>query len=190
MLSTLEEENCTNQTSQIVENHVFPSHIDPSGIHCLPDSPITTKKTPLKTFNDIQSLLQQNRKRDVKLILRDHAWALNSNIRHQLWPILCKQHQHGKNMMDSFYWDMVNQTFGTTDLPDKPIMLPPFVDSTHCLTYHLTRKGRHIADRIVSVLGYACPDITYSPTLYPLCAILLHYMNGKILNFFNYQLAE
>lgn len=66
-----------------------------------------------------------------------------------------------------------------TELPEKSIMLPPFVDSTHCLSYHLTRKGRCVADRVVSVLGYACPDITYSPSLYPITALLLHFMPGK-----------
>lgn len=58
-------------------------------------------------------------------------------------------------------------------------MLPPFVDSTHCLSYNLTRKGRSVADRIVSVLGFACPDITYSPSLYPITALLLHFMPGE-----------
>nr|XP_037866473.1 GTPase-activating protein skywalker isoform X8 [Bombyx mori] len=70
----------------------------------------------------------------------------------------------------------VHQVFGTVELPDKPIMLPPFVEATHCLGYHLTRKGRAVADRVVSVLGYACPDITYSPSLYPITAALLHFM--------------
>lgn len=59
-------------------------------------------------------------------------------------------------------------------------MLPPFVDPTHCLPYYLTRKGRAVADRVVSVLAYVCPDITYSPTLYPIAAILLHFMSGKL----------
>lgn len=68
------------------------------------------------------------------------------------------------------------------ELPEKSIMLPPFVDSTHCLSYHLTRKGRSVADRIVSVLGYACPDITYSPSLYPITALLLHFMPGECIN--------
>lgn len=72
------------------------------------------------------------------------------------------------------------QVFGTTELPEKPIMLPPFVDSTHCLPYYLTRKGRAVADRVVSVLAYVCPDITYSPTIYPIAAILLHFMSGKL----------
>lgn len=78
------------------------------------------------------------------------------------------------------------QVFGTTELPEKPIMLPPFVDSTHCLPYHLTRKGRAVADRVVSVLGYACPDITYSPTLYPITSILLHFMSGREMLFISF----
>ncbi|XP_034841006.1 GTPase-activating protein skywalker isoform X2 [Maniola hyperantus] len=153
----------------------FPPHVDPSGITILTDSP-PGKKAPLKTFEELQPLLQQGRKRDLKLLIRENSWPINSPIRAALWPALCRQHQHGKSMLDGFYWDMVTQVFGTVELPDKPIMLPPFVEATHCLGYHLTRKGRAVADRVVSVLGYACPDITYSPSLYPITAALLHFM--------------
>nr|XP_032530126.1 GTPase-activating protein skywalker isoform X5 [Danaus plexippus plexippus] len=153
----------------------FPPHVDPSGITILTDSP-PGKKAPLKTFEELQPLLQQGRKRDLKLLIRENSWPINSPIRASLWPALCRQHQHGKSMLDGFYWDMVTQVFGTVELPDKPIMLPPFVEATHCLGYHLTRKGRAVADRVVSVLGYACPDITYSPSLYPITAALLHFM--------------
>lgn len=146
---------------------------------------VLAKKQSLKSFSDVQQLLQQgNKKREIKLLIRENAWPLNSPIRAQLWPALCEQHQTSKQMLDGFYWDMVNQVFGTTELPEKPIMLPPFVDSTHCLPYHLTRKGRSVADRVVTVLAYACPDITYSPSLYPTTAILLHFMSGEFLPFF------
>ncbi|XP_028042094.1 GTPase-activating protein skywalker isoform X6 [Bombyx mandarina] len=153
----------------------FPPHVDPSGITILTDSP-PGKKAPLKNFEEIQPLIQQGRKRELKLIIRENSWPINSPVRASLWPALCRQHQHGKSMLDGFYWDMVTQVFGTVELPDKPIMLPPFVEATHCLGYHLTRKGRAVADRVVSVLGYACPDITYSPSLYPITAALLHFM--------------
>ncbi|XP_052747331.1 GTPase-activating protein skywalker isoform X4 [Bicyclus anynana] len=143
---------------------------------CLPSPLFAGKKAPLKTFAELEPLLQQGRKRDLKLLIREHSWPINSPIRASLWPALCRQHQHGKSMLDGFYWDMVTQVFGTVELPDKPIMLPPFVEATHCLGYHLTRKGRAVADRVVSVLGYACPDITYSPSLYPITAALLHFM--------------
>ncbi|XP_015185725.1 PREDICTED: TBC1 domain family member 24 isoform X2 [Polistes dominula] len=170
MLSSVLEGEAQNDVDDI-----FPPHVDTTNIVIQPESP-TSKKQPLKTFKEINALLQASKKREVKLIIRENAWPLNNGIRAQLWPALCNQYAHGKNMLDGFYWDMVNQVFGTTELPEKSIMLPPFVDSTHCLSYNLTRKGRSVADRVVSVLGYACPDITYSPSLYPITALLLHFM--------------
>lgn len=67
------------------------------------------KKPPLKTFNDIKALIQQGKKREAKVLIRENAWPVNSPIRAQLWPLLCGQHHNGKGMMDGFYWDMVNQ---------------------------------------------------------------------------------
>lgn len=70
---------------------------------------VSGKKPALKTFADVQSLLQAGKKRDVKLLIRENAWPINSTVRAQLWPALCSQHQVGKSMLDGFYWDMVNQ---------------------------------------------------------------------------------
>ncbi|XP_017022481.1 GTPase-activating protein skywalker isoform X5 [Drosophila kikkawai] len=137
------------------------------------------KEPALRSYTEIQQLLQQGKKRDVKNILRENSWPINSPIRSQLWPMLCGQHQTKEHMLDGFYWEMVHQVFGTTELSEKPIMLPAFVDATHCLPYHLTSTGRAVADRIVNVLGYDCPDITYSPVLYPITSILLHFMSEE-----------
>lgn len=117
MLSVLEEE------SDIYE--VFPPHVDTTSIPNLPDSPIG-KKTPLKTFNEIQGLLQSEKKREVKLILRDNCWPTNSTIRSQLWPSLCQQHGHDKLMQEGFYWDLVNQVFGTTGRFSQVLALSPW----------------------------------------------------------------
>lgn len=67
------------------------------------------KKPPLKTFDDVQTLLTQGKKRELKLLLRENAWPMNSTIRAQLWPAICSQHQVGKSMLEGYYWDMVNQ---------------------------------------------------------------------------------
>lgn len=156
---------------------VFTPLIDTSGIVVIPPSP---SSKPLKTISDIQTLVQQGRKQDLKQVLRNNAWPVNSPIRRELWPALCAQHHNGKsNMTEGFYWDMVKQVFGTTDVSERPISLPPFVEPSHCQSYYLTHKGRGVADRVVSVLGYACPDIVYSPTIYPICALLLHFMSGE-----------
>lgn len=69
----------------------------------------TEKKPPLKTFDDVQTLLSQGKKREVKLLIRENAWPINSTIRAQLWPAICSQHQVGKSMLEGYYWDMVNQ---------------------------------------------------------------------------------
>uniref|UniRef100_A0A1A9UVE5 Uncharacterized protein n=1 Tax=Glossina austeni TaxID=7395 RepID=A0A1A9UVE5_GLOAU len=121
---------------------------------------VSGKEPALRTFTEIKQLLDQGKKREVKNILRENSWPINSPIRSQLWPTLCAQHQSKPQMVDGFYWEMVHQVFGTTELSEKPIMLPAFVDAAHCLPYHLTRTGRSVADRIVNVLAYDCPDIT------------------------------
>lgn len=108
-LSVVEEE-ATNVTDI---DDAFPPHVDTSNIVIHPESP-TSKKQTLKTFAEVNTLLQASRKREAKLIIRENAWPLNNGIRTQLWPALCDQHAHGKNMLDGFYWDMVNQVFGTT----------------------------------------------------------------------------
>lgn len=92
---------------------VFPPHVDTANIVVQPESP-SSKKQTLKTFKEVNALLQADRKRDVKLVLRENAWPLNNGIRAYLWPALCNQHAQGKGMMDGFYWDMVGQVLGTT----------------------------------------------------------------------------
>lgn len=76
---------------------------------CLPSPLFAGKKAPLKTFEELQPLIQQARKRELKLLIRENSWPINSPIRASLWPALCRQHQHGKSMLDGFYWDMVTQ---------------------------------------------------------------------------------
>lgn len=109
MLSAIEE------MSDIYD--AFAPHVDTSKIVGLGDGPAAAassvvsplKKAQLKTFLEVEQTLQQGKKREVKLMLRDNNWPINSSIRSQLWPVLCAQHQVGKSMLDGFYWDMVNQ---------------------------------------------------------------------------------
>uniref|UniRef100_A0A1A9ZFI2 Uncharacterized protein n=1 Tax=Glossina pallidipes TaxID=7398 RepID=A0A1A9ZFI2_GLOPL len=67
------------------------------------------KEPALRTFTEIKQLLDQGKKREVKNILRENSWPINSPIRSQLWPTLCAQHQSKPQMVDGFYWEMVHQ---------------------------------------------------------------------------------
>ncbi|XP_066143731.1 GTPase-activating protein skywalker isoform X3 [Euwallacea fornicatus] len=155
----------------------FTSLVDVAGVVSVPPSPTAR---PLRTVSDVRSLLQGGKVQEVKQLLRANAWPANHSIRKELWPLLCTQHAKAGGVSgDGFYWDMVVQVFGSTDLPDRPVGLPTFVEPSRCQAYHLTRSGRACADRVVSVLGYACPDIVYSPAIYPICALLLHYVTEE-----------
>ncbi|XP_030760306.1 GTPase-activating protein skywalker isoform X3 [Sitophilus oryzae] len=151
--------------------------VDAAGVVCVMPSPTAR---PLKAAADVRALVQTRRNDELKQLLRSNAWPANHPVRKELWPILCTQHAHaGGASGDGFYWDMVVQVFGSVELPDRPVALPLFVEPSRCNAYHLTRSGRACADRVISVLGYACPDIVYSPAIYPICALLLHYVTEE-----------
>ena len=104
--------------------------------------------------------------------------------------------------MDLFYWDTVKQIYGTegelvgpfscdcsaeltfclifffAELPAESGHLPTFVDPAFQMTYYLNDTGIRIARRVLTIVSYSCPDITYAPSLYPITCILLHYMTG------------
>lgn len=67
------------------------------------------KEPALRSFTEIKQLLDQGKKRDVKNILRENSWPINSPIRSQLWPTLCGQHNTKPPMVEGFYWEMVHQ---------------------------------------------------------------------------------
>jgi hypothetical protein len=55
--------------------------------------------------------------------------------------------------------------------------LPSFVDMSCLARRHLTDKGVSAAKRILCVLEHERPDVMYSPTLFTLACVLLHYID-------------
>ena len=55
--------------------------------------------------------------------------------------------------------------------------MPTFVDVSTKEHYHISEPGIHIAKKVICVLGTTCPDITYAPLVFPICCLLLHYMD-------------
>lgn len=123
-MSMIEEDpvNTTTGTGAVTTDEPFPPHVDVTNIVINPESP-SSKKQTLKTFNEVNTLIQSNRKREVKIILRENAWPLNNGIRAHLWPALCQQHTSAKNIFtkaeDGFYWAMVTSLFGTVGKNDN-----------------------------------------------------------------------
>lgn len=67
------------------------------------------------------------------------------------------------------------------DLVTKSGPLPTFVEPSFQMSYYLNETGILVARRIVNIISYSCPDITYAPSLYPITCLLLHYMSGTAL---------
>lgn len=146
---------------------------------------------PTETLNEIRRLVARGRLDEVKKLLRDHGrWPVDNPVRPSLWSMLCEQHDDGDdvnhgNATERFYRDTAVRLFGseepvpddaTGDVPPPP---PPFVDPKHRHVYHLDAVGRAAADRVVRVLGYARPDVTYCPVAYPLVSLFLHFMTER-----------
>jgi len=55
--------------------------------------------------------------------------------------------------------------------------LPSFVDNSNLAQHYLTDSGVQAVCRVLSVVAHERPDITYSPLLFTLTAILLHYID-------------
>lgn len=57
------------------------------------------------------------------------------------------------------------------------VRIPLFVDLSHLHSYHLNTKGNTTVKKILCVLEHSCPDIIYSPMIYSLVSLFLHYMD-------------
>ncbi|XP_076065977.1 GTPase-activating protein skywalker isoform X2 [Oratosquilla oratoria] len=129
------------------------------------------------TWQDLQQFLQANRMKEAKVMVRWSDWGLGADIRVDLWREICRHHSSDKDFSDLYYWDTVKQIFGTTDLSQCSATLPAFVDSSQQVSAALSPKGVSSCERVMAVLGYSHPAITYAPALYAITALLLHYMD-------------
>jgi len=137
------------------------------------------KKNQIKSIEEIQQLVDAKKLNELKNCLRNNQWLPNNNIRARLWQVLSSFHNKDNDTMYLLYWDTVKQIYGTHDIITKTGPLPTFVEPSFQMSYYLNERGIQIARRIVSIISYSCPDITYAPSLFPIACILLHYMTEE-----------
>uniref|UniRef100_T1JNM3 TLDc domain-containing protein n=1 Tax=Strigamia maritima TaxID=126957 RepID=T1JNM3_STRMM len=125
------------------------------------------------TIEQLRSLIKVGKTKEAKLFIRENNWPLTHPIRKHLWSELCQMHTKEKVLVDNFYWDTVKQMF---DCDPENQHLPAFVDHSHLLNYHLSPNGIKLCSRILSVVSYSYPAITFCPSIYPLACLLLHYL--------------
>jgi len=73
----------------------------------------------------------------------------------------------------SLYWDTVQTCYGSTTLSMDNTRLPSCVDTNHCPSYGLDQIGKATVNRLVTVLAYNSPEVSYVPLLYPITSVFI-----------------
>lgn len=99
----------------------FSPYVDETGVKPLPETP--AKKTTLKSYEEVKSLIDIGRRSDAKQVIRETPWPLDSSIRTKLWLSLCLHHT--KDAPETgYYWEMVKQLYGTTGKAKLSNLIP------------------------------------------------------------------
>ncbi|CAG7717920.1 unnamed protein product [Allacma fusca] len=152
-----------------------------SGAGDLLQIPLPVMRKKKYTYEEIKEMVINGKVKETKVAVRDSDWDVGDEMRSRLWPLLDSIHESDRSstMVEGFYWDTVNQLFGSEELSDEEISLPCFTDPQYRLYYGLSGQGKRMSDRIVSVIGYAYPDITFCPLLLPVASLFLHYVQEE-----------
>lgn len=80
----------------------------------VPVVPILRKKK--YTYEEIKEMVINGKVKETKIAVRDSDWDIVDEMRSRLWPLLDSIHESDRSsaMTEGFYWDTVNQIFGTS----------------------------------------------------------------------------
>lgn len=154
----------------------FSPHVDMSRIpvHTLAHS--AHDDTIIK-WEDVETQWNIGRVKEAKQMVRESDWSLGSPAREDLWREMCRHHSREKDFGEMYYWDTVKQIYGTTELSECNSQMPTFIDLNHKISHSLSPRGVSVCERIISLIAFNHPAITYAPALYALTSLLLHYMD-------------
>lgn len=104
----------------------------------------------------------------LKRVIRVSDWPLNHPLRSKLWLDLLKRHNakvaRGTPIID-----------GGNDEQHIGNKLPVWCDTRYCRFFQLNKAGQELVPRVLWELANERPEITWSPLIYPLAALFLHY---------------
>uniref|UniRef100_A0A663NFI0 TBC1 domain family member 24 n=1 Tax=Athene cunicularia TaxID=194338 RepID=A0A663NFI0_ATHCN len=115
---------------------------------------------------------------ELKKLAREGYWATSRSLRAQVYHQLIQQVACRLVTPDALvYRDIANRLFGKLSVSSHP--LPEFLEGCSMPTYCLNLEGVMALKKILICVGNLFPDITYSPILPSLVALLLHYSEDE-----------
>ncbi|XP_040386472.1 TBC1 domain family member 24-like [Cygnus olor] len=116
--------------------------------------------------------------KELKRLVREGCLAVSRALRAQVYHRLCQQVACRLVTPDAaVYRDVASRLFGKHSVSSHP--LPDFLEGCSTPTYCLSLDGVTAVKKILICIGNLFPDITYSPTLPSLVALLLHYSEDE-----------
>ncbi|NWZ32030.1 TBC24 protein, partial [Asarcornis scutulata] len=116
--------------------------------------------------------------KELKRLLREGCLAASRALRAQVYHRLCQQVACRLVTPDApVYRDVASRLFGKHSASSHP--LPDFLEGCSMPTYCLSPDGVTAMKKILICIGNLFPDITYSPILPSLVALLLHYSEDE-----------
>ncbi|NXA51599.1 TBC24 protein, partial [Nothocercus julius] len=127
---------------------------------------------------DIPGDILTKPKKELKRLAREGYWASSRELRARVYHQLIQQVTCRLVTPDALvYTDVASRLFGKQSVSSHP--LPDFLEGCSMPTYCLTLEGVTALRKILICIGSLFPDITYSPALPALVALLLHYSQGE-----------
>ncbi|NWS75129.1 TBC24 protein, partial [Crotophaga sulcirostris] len=116
--------------------------------------------------------------KELKKLAREGHWAASRALRAQVYHQLIQQVTCRLVTPDALvYRDVVSRLFGKLSVSSHPP--PEFLEGCSMPTYCLNLAGVTALKKILICVGNLFPDITYSPILPSLVALLLHYSEDE-----------
>ncbi|KAM4890027.1 TBC1 domain family member 24-like [Sylvia borin] len=116
--------------------------------------------------------------KELKRLAREGCWAGSHAARARLYPRLVQQVSCRLVTPDALvYRDVAGRLFGKPSVSSHP--LPEFLEGCPMPTYCLNPHGVTALKKILICVGALFPDITHSPLLPALAALLLHYSQDE-----------
>ncbi|NXI62318.1 TBC24 protein, partial [Anseranas semipalmata] len=116
--------------------------------------------------------------KELKKLAREGWWAASRALRARAYHQLSQQVACRLVTPDALvYRDVAGRLFGKHSVSSHP--LPDFLEGCSMPTYCLNLEGVTALKKILICIGNLFPDITYSPILPSLVALLLHYSEDE-----------
>lgn len=116
--------------------------------------------------------------KELKKLAREGCWAASRTLRAAAYQRLCQRVACRLITPDALvYGDVATRLFGKHGASSHP--LPDFLGGCSLPTYCLNLHGVAALKKILICIGNLFPDITYSPALPSLVALLLHYSEDE-----------